>query len=161
MWYIYKKWDHYFGHFLSSWFLKGNVSGLRPRIESQWGRFFAHFQTNPGAHPASCTMDTGSFPGLKRPWRGADHPPLQAPMSRMNRALPLLPRWPVIEWPLFYIYIYIYKSNPITGLDRPIEFQEVEAHGFLDYRHMMVVRLSALRTGRLYLPGIIPGTHFC
>ena len=26
---------------------------------------------------------------------------------------------------------------------------------------MKVVRLSALRTGRLYPPGNIPGTHFC
>ena len=26
---------------------------------------------------------------------------------------------------------------------------------------MKVVRLSALRTGRLYPPGSIPGTHFC
>jgi hypothetical protein len=32
-------------------------------------------QTVPGAHPASCTMGTGSFPGVKRPGRGADHPP--------------------------------------------------------------------------------------
>jgi hypothetical protein len=47
-----------------------------PRIEFRWGaRFFAHVQTGPGAHPASCTMDTGSFPGVKRPGRGADHPP--------------------------------------------------------------------------------------
>jgi hypothetical protein len=38
-------------------------------------RFFAHDQTGPGAHPASCTMGTGSFPGVKRPGRGADHPP--------------------------------------------------------------------------------------
>jgi hypothetical protein len=28
-------------------------------------------------------------------------------------------------------------------------------------RHEKVVRLSALRTGRLYPPGNIPGTHFC
>ena len=28
-------------------------------------------------------------------------------------------------------------------------------------RHMKVVRLSALRTGHLYRPGNIPGTHFC
>jgi len=28
-------------------------------------RFFAPFQTGPGAHPASCTMGTGSFPGVK------------------------------------------------------------------------------------------------
>jgi hypothetical protein len=38
-------------------------------------RFFAHVQTGPGAHPASCTMGTGSFPGVQRPGRGADHPP--------------------------------------------------------------------------------------
>jgi len=42
------------------------------------------------------------------------------------------------------------KSNPITGLDRPWGFQEVEAPRFQDNRHMKVVRLSALRTGRLY-----------
>jgi hypothetical protein len=30
---------------------------------------------DPGAHPASCTMGTGSFPGVKRPGRDADHPP--------------------------------------------------------------------------------------
>ena len=29
-------------------------------------------------------------------------------------------------------------------------FQEIEAPDFLDYRHMTVVRLSALCTGRLY-----------
>jgi hypothetical protein len=47
-----------------------------PGIESRWGaRFFAHVQTGPGAHPASCTMGTVSFPGVKRPGRGADHPP--------------------------------------------------------------------------------------
>ena len=35
-----------------------------PRIESRWGaRFSAPVQTGPGAHPASCTMGTGSFPG--------------------------------------------------------------------------------------------------
>jgi len=40
-------------------------------------------------------------------------------------------------------------SNPITCLDRPCGFQEVEAPRFLGIRHMKVVRLSALRTGRL------------
>jgi hypothetical protein len=46
-----------------------------PGIESRWGaRLFAHVQTGPEAHPASCTMGTGSFPGVKRPGRGADHP---------------------------------------------------------------------------------------
>jgi len=27
--------------------------------------FSAPVQTGPGAHPASCTMDTGSFPGVE------------------------------------------------------------------------------------------------
>jgi hypothetical protein len=36
-------------------------------------RFSAPVQTGPGAHPASDTMGTGSFPGLKRLGRGVDH----------------------------------------------------------------------------------------
>jgi len=35
-------------------------------------------------------------------------------------------------------------------MDRPRGFQEDKARRFQDYRHMKVVRLSALRTGRLY-----------
>jgi hypothetical protein len=35
-------------------------------------------------------------------------------------------------------------------MDRPLGFQEVEAPELLENRHMKVVRLSALRTGRLY-----------
>jgi len=42
-------------------------------------RFSAPVQTGPGAHRASYTMGTGSFPGLKRPGRGVDHPPHLAP----------------------------------------------------------------------------------
>ena len=37
-----------------------------PRIESPWGaRFSVPVQTGPGAHPASFTMGTGSFLGVK------------------------------------------------------------------------------------------------
>jgi hypothetical protein len=38
-----------------------------PMFESRWGGgiFSAHVQTGPGAHPASCKMGTGSFPGVK------------------------------------------------------------------------------------------------
>jgi hypothetical protein len=39
-----------------------------------------------------------------------------------------------------------------TGLDRPSGFQEGEVPEFQDSRHMKVIRLSALRTGRLYPP---------
>jgi hypothetical protein len=57
--------------------------------------------------------------------------------------------------------IHNIESSPVTGLDRPTGFQEVEAPRFQDNRHMKVVRLSAIRTGRVYPPGNIPGTHFC
>ena len=42
----------------------------RSGIESWWGRDFRPVQTGPGAHPASCTMGTGSFPGVEaaRSW---------------------------------------------------------------------------------------------
>ena len=53
------------------------------------------------------------------------------------------------------------QNNPITGLDRPRGFQEVEASRFQDNWQMKMVRLSVLRTGRFYPTGNIPGTHFC
>ena len=46
-----------------------------PGIVSQLGSYSAPVQTCPEAYPVSCTMGTGSFPGVKRPGRGADHPP--------------------------------------------------------------------------------------
>jgi len=39
----------------------------------------APVQTGPGAHPASYTIGTMSFPGVKRPGRGVDYPPHLAP----------------------------------------------------------------------------------
>ena len=63
----------------------------RSGIESRWGRDFPPVQTGPGAHPASCTMGTGSFPGVKC-GRGVlltTHPIL-VPRSRKSRAI-LLP----------------------------------------------------------------------
>jgi len=53
------------------------------------------------------------------------------------------------------------SSNPCTGLDRSWGYQRIEAPRFHENRHKTVVRLSALRTGRLYHPGNIPSTHFC
>ena len=69
-----------------------------PGIETWWGaRFSVPVQTGPGAHPASCTMGTGSFPGVKS-GRGVTltpHP-LLVPWSWKGRAIPLLlPLWAV------------------------------------------------------------------
>ena len=77
-----------------------------PGIESLWGmaRFSAPVQTGPAAHPASCTMGTGSFPGIKRPGRGADHPPLSKCRGQVRVGLylysPSGPSWPVMRAPL-------------------------------------------------------------
>jgi hypothetical protein len=44
-----------------------------------WARFSAPVQTGYETHPASCTMGTGSFPGVQRPGSDVDHPPHLAP----------------------------------------------------------------------------------
>ena len=48
-----------------------------PEIESRWGRDFPHL-SRPALEPisSSYTMGSGSFPGVKRPGRCIDHPPL-------------------------------------------------------------------------------------
>ena len=38
-------------------------------------RYSASVETGPGAHPASYTMGKRSFPVVKRPVRGVNHPP--------------------------------------------------------------------------------------
>ena len=68
-----------------------------PGIESRRGaRFSTAVQTSPGAHPASCTMSTGSFPGVKS-GRGVTLTSQHrlVPWSRKGRAIPLLPLWAV------------------------------------------------------------------
>ena len=69
------------------------VSGSNPGR----GRDFPHLsRTGSGAHSASCTMGTGSFPGVKS-GQGVtltSHP-LLVPWSRKSRAIPLLPLWAI------------------------------------------------------------------
>jgi hypothetical protein len=73
-----------------------------PVIDTRWGRDFPHpsIQTGPGAHPASYTMGTGSFLGVKQPGRGVDHPPPSNSGVREGVELYLYstsgPSWPVL-----------------------------------------------------------------
>jgi hypothetical protein len=57
-------------------------------------------QDRPGTHPDSCTMGTGSFPGVKRQGRGADHPIPSSTEVENEQSYtttpPLGPWWPVI-----------------------------------------------------------------
>ena len=59
-------------------------------------RYSAPVHTGPGAHPASCTMRTGSFPGVKsgRGMTLTSHP-LLVPCSWKSRAITLLHLWAV------------------------------------------------------------------
>ena len=52
--------------------LRAGRCGDRIPVEA---RFSAPVQTGLGAHPASCTMRTGSFQVVKRPGRVVEHPP--------------------------------------------------------------------------------------
>ena len=63
-------------------------------------RFSAPVHTGPRAHPASYTMGTDSFPGVKRPRRGVDHPPPSSPEVKESVELylysPFEPSWPFL-----------------------------------------------------------------
>ena len=72
------------------------------------------------------------------------------PHSNMTLAEHFSLQTHILHMCLFLKVRHFRKSIPITGLDRPWGFQEAEVPRFHDNRHMKVVRLSALRPGRLY-----------
>jgi hypothetical protein len=63
--------------------------------------FSALVQTDSGAHPASYAMGTGSFPEVKWPERGVDHPLSSSAKVKERAELRLYspngPSWPVLE----------------------------------------------------------------
>ena len=108
-----------FSHFV----VRGSSVGIAtryrldgPRIESRWGgpRFSAPVQTGPGAHPASHTTGTGSFPGVKRPGRGVDHPPPSSAEVKERIAIPLLPLWAFVA--CYRVTFTFTFNSPISAL---------------------------------------------
>jgi len=95
-----------------------------PEIESRWGEgeIFALVQTSPGAHLDSYTMDTGSFPRVKRPGRGVDHSPLYSAEVKKRVELYLYSTsgtsWPVLGGilPLHLKYCKIYMVSNIANI---------------------------------------------
>jgi hypothetical protein len=89
----------------SSVVIQGDYGLDGPGIESRWMRDFPPVQTGPPVHPASCTMGTGSFPGVKcgRGVTLTTHP-LLAPRSWKSRAYTFTPVWAT--------------TGPVTGLLR-------------------------------------------
>ena len=92
-------------------------------------RFSPPVQTGPGAHPASCTMGTRSFPGVKS-GRGVSLTSqlLLVPCSRKSTAIPLLPLWAV--WPVqslsaCTVQLYLYSPYGPYSLYRasvPVQY---------------------------------------
>jgi hypothetical protein len=81
------------------YFIKGQMKyifGIKDSFINIGTHIFV--QTGPVAHPASCTMGTGSFPGVKQPGRGIDHPPPPSADVKERVALyfysPSVPSWP-------------------------------------------------------------------
>jgi hypothetical protein len=77
-----------------------------PAIESRRGGGGEIFHNHP---PAPYTMITGSFPGVKRPVRGFDHPPHLAPKLKKEysyTSTPLLGLRGVLQGEL-YLYLFI------------------------------------------------------
>jgi hypothetical protein len=86
-------------------------------------RFSVPVQTGPGAHPASFTMGTQSFLGVKS-GRGVTltPQPLLVPWSRKSKAIPLLPLWVVRPVQSLSactrgaLYLYMYTKTKMYDL---------------------------------------------
>jgi hypothetical protein len=79
-------------------------------------RYSTSAQTDPGAHPASYTMGTGSFSVVNRPERGVDHPPPYRAKVKEKVELYLYstsgPSWAVTGWNLSLLWRNIVARSP-------------------------------------------------
>ena len=127
-------------------------------------RFSAPVKTGPGAHPASCTIGTGSFLGLKQPGCGVDHPPPSSAKVKERVELYLYSpsgvswyvlgwallwsltfKWPVYKWPVYKWPVYkwpMYKWPVYKCISKNIPMnslytfrQEQNLLHFLDMLH--------------------------
>ena len=77
-------------------------------------RFSVHVEIGPGSHRASYAMGIGSFPGVKRSGRDADHPPHLVPKLKKMYSYTTTP--PLGHRGLFYGELYIHiESEKLDG----------------------------------------------
>ena len=94
-------------------------------IESRWEvRLSAPVQTGHGAQPASCTMGTGSFSGVKSGQGVTLTPhPLLVPWSRKSRDIPLIPLRvvrPVQSLSACTVQLYLYSPQCLYSTAIPL-----------------------------------------
>jgi hypothetical protein len=100
-----------------------------PEIESQWGRDIPPFQTGPVTHPASCTMSTGFFPGVKC-GRGVlltPHPLLES-RSWKNSSMPL----PLLD-----------HNQVCSGVTLPLTFHSNITFYFIHWPHLLLFHINS------------------
>ena len=90
------------------------LDGSRDRIPVEV-LFSAPIQTIPGAHPVSCTIDNGSFQGVKHLRLGVDHPPPSKKEVKerveFHIHFPSRPSWRILEWTLPLEEHFIFHWN--------------------------------------------------
>ena len=72
------------------WTVRGSNAGGGARLS-------APVQTGPGARPASYTLGTRSFPGVKRQGHGVDHTPASSAEVKERVELFILPFWAFVN----------------------------------------------------------------
>jgi hypothetical protein len=96
---------------------RGSLVGIATRYGLEGPRIVS--QTGPGTHPTSYTMGTESFSGVKRPKRGAKHPP---PSSAEGKGR---------------VEIYLYSSS---GLSWPVSWRNSPLPTSIQFRQTSVFR---------------------
>jgi hypothetical protein len=100
----------------------------------------APVQTGPGAHPASCTMDSGFLSGTNRPGRGVDHPP---PSSAEFKEIIELCFWPPVC--LHGSLQGEFRRFHTTAMFRPNHYKSV-LRGRNTWRHTFLLQLAMPHT---------------
>jgi hypothetical protein len=94
---------------LRGWMIKGLNPGGGARLS-------APDQTGPGAHQASYTRGTRSFPEVKRPGCDVDHPPPPSAEVKEREGL--------------YLYTHFGSSWPVLGLTLPLPLPTEQEEGW-------------------------------
>jgi hypothetical protein len=89
-----------------------------PGIESRWWRDFPQ-PSSPALGPTQPPIP-GSFPGVKRPGRGVDHPPHLTPRLKEEYSYTSTPPlgFRDLFWGELYLYLYHYHSFLTPALNR-------------------------------------------
>ena len=88
-----------------------------PGIEFRWGRDFLQLSLGPTQPPVRWVI--GSFPGLKQPRHGIDHPPPFSAEVKERVELylysPSGPSWPVLGWALPLPFMMLWHLDVVPG----------------------------------------------